>query len=107
MAILGGPAGLAQIIIDDLNKRVRPAQVLGGGAKPIWPCRALAMLKDLVQGRLADRHQGLAAEVMRWDCGAIGVTHEMASRGSIDGRAMVAIKFTTAACGCSKSIGTP
>ena len=104
MAILGGPAGLAKIIIDDLNKMVRPAQVLSGGAKPLLSCRALAMLKDLVQGRLADIHQGLAAEVMRLDFGAIGGTHEMASRWSIDCRAMVAIKFTTAACGCSTSV---
>ena len=104
MAILGRPAGLATLSIDDLTKMVRPAHVLGGGAKPLLPCRALAMRTDLVQGRLADRHQSLAAEVLRLDFGAIGGTHELASRWSIDGRARVAIKCTTAACGCAESV---
>ena len=107
MARRGRPAGLAQSILADLNKMVRPAQVLGGGAQPLLPCRARAMLKDLGQGRRADLHQGLAAEGMRLAFGAIGGTHERASRGSIDCRAMVAIKGTTAACGCSDRVGTP
>jgi hypothetical protein len=96
MTILRRTAGCAQSIIDDLDERRRPAQVLGGGAEALLARRALAMLQHLGQRRLADRHQGLAAEVMRLDVRLMGCRHAQASRGWCAWRAMVAIKRTTA-----------
>src|SRR4029453_12447116 len=96
MTILRRTTGFAQIIIDDLDEMRRPAQVLGGCAEAILARRALALLTYLVQRRLADIHQGLAAEVMRLDFRLLGGRHARASKGWIDWRAMVAIKLTTA-----------
>src|SRR6266700_2224188 len=65
------------------------------------------MRKHLVQGRLADIHQGLAAEVMGVDFWMVGNGHEVPSPGVIDRSVMVAINFTTAASACAWPEGEP
>jgi len=107
MTILHRTAGFAQIIIDDLDEMLRPAQVLGGGAEALLARRALAVLKHLGQRRLADIHQGLAAEVMRLDLRLMGCSHARASKWWIDWRAMVAIKRTTAIADSAASASPP
>src|SRR5215470_17189531 len=63
------------------------------------------MRKHLVQGRLADIHQGLSAEVMGVDFRMVGNGHEVPSPGVIDRSVMVAINFTTAASACAWPAG--
>src|SRR3989442_2591697 len=65
------------------------------------------MRKHLVQGRLTDIHQGLAAEVMGVDFRMVGSGHEVPSPGVIDRSVMVAINFTTAASACAWPAGEP
>src|SRR5262245_10838290 len=100
MAPGGARAGLPQVIVNDLDERVGPAQVLGGGGESILPRRAFAMGKHLVQRRLPHIHQGLATEVMGLDFGMLGNGHQVTSTGVISGvidwSVRVAIKLTTA-----------
>src|SRR5215831_17182990 len=96
MAMRRTTAGLTQVIIDDLDKRVWPAQVLGGSGEAVLTRRTFTMRKHLVQGRLADIHEGLAAEVMSLDFRVVGNVHEVTSIGVMDWRVMVAINLTTA-----------
>src|SRR5262245_33837198 len=90
-------ARLTQVIIDDFDKRVGPAEVLGGSGEAILTRRTFTMRKHLVQGRLADIHQGLAAEVMGLDFRVVGSVHEITSIRGMDWRVMVAINLTPAA----------
>ena len=101
MAMRRTTAGLPQVIINDLDQRVWPAQVLGGSGEAVLTRCTFTMRKHLVQGRLADIHQGLAAEVMGLDFGMMGNSHQVTSTGVIPGvidwSVRVAIKLTTAA----------
>src|SRR4029453_18499945 len=101
MAPGGASAGWPQVIVNDFDERVGPAQVLGGGGKSILTRRACAMGKYLVQSRLTHIHEGLAAPVMGVDCGMMGNSHQVTSQGVITGvidwSVRVAIKLTTAA----------
>src|SRR5215467_681082 len=97
MAMRRTTAGLPQVIIDDLDERVWPAEVLGGRGESILTRRTFPRRKHLVQGRLADIHQGLAAEVMGLHFRVLGGAHAGTSIGVMDWRVMVAINLTTAA----------
>src|SRR5215471_20687726 len=107
MAMRRTTAGLTQVIINDLDERVRPAEVLGGSGESILTRRTFTMRKPLVQGRLADIHQGLAAEVMGVDFRVVGNGHVVTSTGVIDRSVMVAINFTMAPSACAWPEGTP
>src|SRR5262249_11198435 len=78
-----------------------PAQVLGCSGEAVLTRCTFTMRKHLVQGRLANIHQGLAAEVMGLDFGMMGNRHQITSTrvipGVIDWSVRVAIKLTIAA----------
>src|SRR5262249_58026628 len=107
MAPGGASAGLPQVIVNDLDERVGPAQVLGGGGESILPRRACAMGQHLVQSRLTHIHQGLAAAVMGVDVGMMGNGHQVTSTGVIAWSVRVAITLTTAAGACPDSPPRP
>src|SRR5262249_49874559 len=107
MAPRGARAGLPQVIVNDLDKRVGPAPVLGGGGESILTRRAFAMWKHLVQSRLTHIHQGLAAEAIGLGFGMMENGHQVTSSGIIsdvsDWSVRVASKRTTAAGACPDS----
>src|SRR5262249_43495621 len=107
MAMRRTTTGLTQVIINDLDEGVRPASILDSCSESVLTRRAFTMRKHLVQGRLADIHQGLAAEVMGVDFRMVGNGHEVPSPGVIDRSVMVAINFTTAASACAWPAGEP
>jgi hypothetical protein len=101
MAMRRTTAGLTQVIINDLDEGVRPASILDGRGESVLTRRTFPMRKYLVQGRLADIHQGLAAEVMGVDFRMVGNGHEVPSPRVIDRSVIVAINFTTAVSACA------
>ena len=91
MAMRRTTAGLTQGIINDLDEGVRPASILDGRGESVLTRRAFPMRKHLVQGRLADIHQGLAAEGMGVNFRVLGGVHAGTSLGGMACRRAIAV----------------
>ena len=72
-AIIGGGAGLAQVVINNDHLLRRPAQGDGPIAEGVLASGALRVLVNLLEGRLADVEEGVSRQVLGGDLLLCGI----------------------------------